>query len=468
MSKLTFEQIFVSKIKKFILDRDLISPCDKIVLGFSGGADSVALFKIFKELKVNFIAAHVNHNLRKNAARDENFARDFCRRSGVRLIVYDAQAREYAAKNKISLEEAGRELRYFYFNKAADETGANKIATAHNKNDLAETVIMNFIRGSGLKGLSGIPAKNKIKNRDVVRPLLAATKDEIEKFAGEFIYDETNGNPVFTRNRIRLELAPYIEKYLNPNIIKSLSELSTIYKDEDNFLDQAASAFYDNKDFFITNIKDSSIIINIVNLKNVKDIAIRRRVVKKALEEFLTPTAKNINDILSLNQSGKKISLGNNLTAIKEFDNLVIKKEEPPKSFERDLVIGKITFVPELGKYISVSEALLVDIRFKNVYTKVYFYDKIPSVIKVRSRRPGDRIRLKAGTKKLKRVFIEDKVPASTRDSIPLLADGNDILMIMGGKKRESYRGLREGKALYAQLWARETSEAGETGENDE
>jgi tRNA(Ile)-lysidine synthase len=440
MSDIDFNKRFMLKIKKFISERDLLSPGDKIILGFSGGADSVALFKILKELGADFIAVHVNHNLRENAARDENFARDFCARQNARLIVESAKISEYAARKKISTEEAGRELRYFYFNKAARETGANKIAAAHNQNDAVETMLMNFMRGAGLKGLSGIPAKNK----NVIRPLLCAPKSEIIKFAGEFVSDETNDMPIFTRNKVRLELIPYIEKNFNPNIIKSLAELSTIYKDEDIFLDSIASGYCVEK--------NSSIIIDISNLNNAH-AAIKRRVVKKALEAFGSPSAKNIDDILNLNRSGKKVYLRNNLTAAREFDTLVIRKSIKPKDFEYDLTAGKPAFIPELEKYILISDTLPVDNKFKNVYTKLYFYDDAPNGLKVRNRRPGDRIRLAGGTKKLKKVFIDDKIPVSTRDSIPLLADGNNILMIMDGKKRESYNSSGI-KTLYVQLWA--------------
>ncbi|MGN1298372.1 MAG: tRNA lysidine(34) synthetase TilS [Candidatus Scatovivens sp.] len=231
-------------LKEEVLDTinkyNLIESGDKIVLGVSGGPDSISMLNILYELKekLNFsiIVSHINHGLRKNASRDENFVRQFCENKNIEFHVLHADINKEAKKEKKGLEETGRKIRYEFFNEVLLETSANKIAIAHNKNDKAETIIMNILRGCGVNGLKGIEAKNDI----YIRPLIEIDRSKIEKYCQENnlnpVIDETNYENDYTRNKIRNIIIPYIKNQFNPNIIENLNRLSDIAKEETEYI----------------------------------------------------------------------------------------------------------------------------------------------------------------------------------------------------------------------------------------
>ena len=228
------------KVRKTIREYNLIEKNDSIVVGVSGGPDSMTLLSILLKLKEEFnlkiYVAHVNHMLRENAIKDEEYVKEFCEKNNIEIFIKKANIFEIAQKEKIGLEEAGRNVRYNFFEEVLKKTESNKIAIAHNLNDKVETIIMNTLRGSGVSGLKGIEAKRK----KYIRPLIEIERYEIEKYCIENKinprHDESNDDNTYTRNKIRNIVIPYIKNEFNPNIIKTLNRLSEIIKEEDEYV----------------------------------------------------------------------------------------------------------------------------------------------------------------------------------------------------------------------------------------
>ena len=219
---------------------------DKLVLGVSGGPDSIAMLNILNDLRIekdieldfNIVVAHINHMIRDEAIEDENFVKKFCEEKGIEFYSKSIDVKKLANTNKISTEEAGRNARYDFFDEILDYTNSNKIAIAHNKNDKAETIIMNFMRGSGITGLKGIEPKRK----KYIRPLIECERTEIENYCKEKNLDpridKTNFENEYTRNKIRNVLIPYIKKEFNPNIINTLNRLSELVGEEEEYIEK--------------------------------------------------------------------------------------------------------------------------------------------------------------------------------------------------------------------------------------
>lgn len=296
----------IEKVNSTIKKYNLITMEDKILVAVSGGPDSIALLDILHKLNYNIIVAHVNHGLRENAINDEEFVLDFCQNINVPCFVKELNLKENL--NGQTLEEAGRSERYKFFNEVLKSQGCTKIATAHNKNDNAETVFMNMIRGTGMAGLTGI----EIKRENIVRPLLEISRKDIEEYCEQNNlhprHDESNDETLFTRNKIRLELIPYIEKNINSNVINNINRMSQIImEDEKYILSEVDKA---EKECIVKEL-DGKLVCNL-KVFNKLEVAIRKRLIIKFIIKVLG-NAKDIEkvhieDILKLceNNVGKK------------------------------------------------------------------------------------------------------------------------------------------------------------------
>ena len=239
------------RVLETIKKNRLILNGDKIVLGVSGGPDSISMLNILKELKeggtlqFSMVVAHINHMIREEAVEDEKYVKDYCKKNGIECYVKRINVIEYAQNNKIGTEEAGRKARYDFFDEIAQKTNANKIAIAHNKNDKIETIIMHILRGSGLSGLKGI---EPIRNNRYIRPLIDCERQEIEDYCEKENLnpriDKTNFENDYTRNKIRNIVIPYIKEEFNPNIIQTMDRLSDLVKEEDEYLEKVVETKY--------------------------------------------------------------------------------------------------------------------------------------------------------------------------------------------------------------------------------
>ena len=238
-----------NKVKNTIKKYGLIKNGDNIVVGVSGGPDSMALLNVLinikEELGFGITVAHINHMIRKEAEEETLYVEDFCKQRNIQCFVKREKVEELAKSNKIGTEEAGRKLRYSFFEEVLEKVNANKIATAHNANDNAETVLMNIIRGSGTLGLKGI---DSIRENKFIRPLIECTRDEIEEYSEkerlDAKIDKSNLENIYTRNKVRNMLLPYIKENFNPNIVSSLNRLSELAKEENSFIEKKVEKIY--------------------------------------------------------------------------------------------------------------------------------------------------------------------------------------------------------------------------------
>lgn len=335
------EDSILSTIKKY----NLIENGDRIIVAVSGGPDSITLLNSLYDLKeskkLNFEIAvcHINHGLRENAKIDEEYVLDYCNKINIKCFVLHAKVKEEAEKQKRGLEEMGRIIRYEFFDKIAEETNSNKIAIAHNSNDNVETIIMNVIRGSGLSGLKGIEAVNG----KYIRPLIETSREDIEKYCEDKKlnprHDESNDDNVYTRNKVRNIVIPYIKRELNPNIIESITRLSNITKDDLNYLEKQTESSYSNmlleENFSKENVynseKEAKIILDLKKFNN-ENKAIEKRVILYAINRLFGSTKGiekiHIEDIIKLcnNNIGNKFLTPNKKTKVEIKNKTIVIK----------------------------------------------------------------------------------------------------------------------------------------------
>lgn len=254
------------KILNTIKKYNLIQKNDKIVIGVSGGPDSMclldSLYSLKRELQIEIFVAHINHMIRKEADEDTQYVEKYCNEKNIEIFIKKADVTKLSKEQKIGTEEMGRIVRYDFFEEVANKVGANKIATAHNANDNAETVLMNLLRGSGVSGLKGIEIKRK-QNKDncdkkinqmsqtieYIRPIRECTRQEIEEYCNKSNLnpkiDKTNSENIYNRNKIRNLLIPYLKKEFNPNILEGLNRLSDIAREEEEYFDEIIQEKYE-------------------------------------------------------------------------------------------------------------------------------------------------------------------------------------------------------------------------------
>ena len=303
----------LNTIKKY----NLIKNGDKIVLGVSGGPDSICMLDILNdirndkeiELTYEIVVAHVNHLIRDEAKDDENFVRDFCKEIGVQFYSKSIDVQKIANNNKIGTEEAGRNARYDFFDEILEKTNSNKVAIAHNKNDKIETIIMNVLRGSGIAGLRGI---EPIKNDKYIRPLIDCERLEIEQYCKDnnidARIDKTNFENVYTRNKVRNVVIPYIKQEFNPNIVQTIDRLSNLVKEEDDYLESLIRTKYNE---LIIGQKAKELIMDLKKF-NKEEKVIKSRLLLYTISRLLGTTKGiekiHIEDVIKLaeNNIGNK------------------------------------------------------------------------------------------------------------------------------------------------------------------
>ena len=411
---------------------NLIENNDTIVVGFSGGPDSVFLVEMLKKLqdffKFKIYLVHINHLLRgEDADADENFSYDYAKRNNLEIFVKRIPVKEIAKKTGKTLEEVGREERYNFFSEIYNKVGANKIATAHNKDDQIETFLFRLVRGTSLQGLEGI----KLKYNNIIRPISEIYKKDILEYLNkneiQYKIDKTNFENEFTRNSIRLDLIPFIEKRYNIKFKDKLFSLIEEIRENNkkNFLDLDEYVDEENR----------------LTLEKIKTLSLFER--KNLLVHFLNKKNIKINrnkidEINSLIKSDgtKKIDLDLNFRIVKDYHHLYIeKKEEETISCLNEILQLKIPSETYFNKYKIKIE--FVENKEKTKYKNQYLlYAMNNDIIEIRYRKEGDRIFLDENhSKKLKEVLINQKVPRDVRDRIPIFLYKNNIFWIYGIKK---------------------------------
>lgn len=433
-------------ILKFITEKNLLNKKDKVIVALSGGPDSVFLTYFLKKFKkkmgIEIAAFHVNHKLRgKNADDDENFCKKFSKELGIEFSSIKIDVRKISAKQKISLEEAGRKVRYSELQKYSEKIGFNKIATAHTADDNAETVLLNLIKGTGLKGISGIP----IKRENIVRPLLPIQKKEILEYLGEnkikFRTDETNKDNVYERNLIRNEIIPVIKSKLNPALEESIFYSSQIFRDYYSFIQNEVDDL--SKD--VLKIGKDEIFIFQDKTKNVPSI-LRKELFKTSIERnfFVQLTFNDIRslELLLTQQKGKKINLRNGLDAVKERDGILVKKMESESYSQLTQVfVGKENQINGYKLLLLPKEKKDIKFSLENNYEYISA-DNITGPLFVRNWVEGDcfiPLGMK-GYKKISDFLTDQNISSAEKKRRLVLTNKNRIVWVVGLRIDEKYK----------------------------
>ena len=293
------------KVLKTIKKYELIKSGDNIVLGISGGPDSICMLYILnslkKDLNFNIYVAHINHMLRENAKLDEEYVKNTCEKLNITVYIKHIKIKEIAEKEKRGIEETGRKVRYKFFEEILRKTNSNKIATAHNLNDSIETIILNIIRGTGISGLAGI---EPIRENKFIRPLIECERKEIEEYCKlnklEPRIDESNYENKYNRNKIRNICIPYLQKELNSNVIKNISRLTEIANEEQKYIEKNVEKSF-NK-ICIENTENKIILDLKMFVK--EELVIKRRLILYTINKLIGTTINiekiNIDDIIKL------------------------------------------------------------------------------------------------------------------------------------------------------------------------
>jgi len=434
----------VERARAFIREHELIRDNDHVLVAVSGGMDSVVLLHVLFRLKdlwhLRLEVIHLNHGLRDGEAdRDQQFVEQLAKSYHLPVIARQVSVPQLMKSERLSEEQAARKLRYRFFEELLEQRGADLIALGHQADDQAETVMDHFLRGSGVKGLAGMP----VRRGKFIRPLLFATRNEIETYATanslDYVTDSTNAMVRYRRNRIRHELIPYLQKHFNPAITDVLLRTSGIMDQVEQYLDSQAELAWDR---CCISIKKNKIILDIDTFLNYFSV-IQKYVLYQLFERIALDrsilTAQRMEQILTLIRrriSGKRIRLTNDWQLWVNHDQVVISSEIV-SDYEIPIVIDKHYQLPRgEGEFV----ARLIDreelpAHFSTSRQVEYIdYDKISGALAIRNFRTGDRFRPLngKGEKKLSDFFIDLKIPLHRRKNIPLLVCESGIVWIVG------------------------------------
>jgi len=419
---------FLEKVRWTIEKHNMLKKGDKVLIGCSGGIDSMVLldciYKLKDEYELDITVAHLNHMLRQEAKEDELFVIDTCKRYNIKCITRSFDVRKIKEEQKLSEEEAGRLARYNFFYELVNSLGLSRILVGHNKNDVVETFFLNLFRGSGLDGLASIPPVRDI----IARPLIYMSREEIEKYAKEngieYVIDKTNFSSKYKRNIIRNEILPLVKEKFGDGVIDTIFRTINIIRDENIQINEVVEDIFNRcvkqEDFYyVLDIKQASTLPPFL----------QRRLIKRSFKELDRQISLEIvEDVLKLFSlpSGKK----------KVFDDLIVERQNDAIVFYKKAETRTFCFeIPLKEEY---------DIRYRNFEFKFKLTNRkgkedsiyidaeqiADGKLFFRTRKDGDFIQLKMGKKKLKEWFIDKKIPKRWRDNIPLLTIGSEVIAI--------------------------------------
>ena len=476
-----YSQDFIKTIKEYIIKEALLKPRDRVVLGVSGGADSTALLYVMHELSSEFEltlkVVTVDHGLRAVAKDECRHVSELCESLGIPCVTRSFDVNRLSRESGLGSEEMGRKVRYEAFNEAAASLGEGvRIAVAHNKNDLAETMLFHLFRGTGPKGLCSILPKRD----NIIRPLLCVDREAIEQYLDENGYsyytDATNLTDDYSRNMIRHNIIDYAVKNINDNSVDHMAKTAEMLRELMMYADREAGKLMDSA--LLNGTKDSVAGDNAITLKRDvlagADPYIRKTLYKNCMD-LLVPhnrdiTARHFDAIEKLLDvtEHKSLDLPYSLKAETEAGMLIFKATDAKKSG-----LGKTLNENDSGsdtvfEYEIAGESGTIDINngftirwytkprpsdfvpVKNEYTKCFDYDKIHNRLMVRTARPGDYLTINSAldTRKLSDYFIDIKIPHSLRSEIPLIADGSHVYWVIGHRISEYPKVSDETKTL--------------------
>lgn len=446
----------VQKALQFIREQELLKNGDSVVVGFSGGPDSTFLLQLFLIIQnifgLKIYAAHLNHKLRgEESEEDEKFVREFCKKNKIECLFDTKDIQKIAQEKKQSLEETARIERYKLFNEAAQQFKANKIATGHTLNDNAETMIFNFIRGSGVSGLRGIP----VKRDNIIRPLLGLTKEEILDFLKKenipYRIDTTNFEEDYTRNFIRNKIIPLLME-LNPSLFETLSISADLLRLLEKYIEVEEAKF---DKIFVSKKAEKLLRIKIEDNVDYKNYLMMDLIRKKINSIFNIQIgyekSKEITNLIK-QEKGTTIQINEKILALRESHSILIFVKP-----EFEEVNFSVTYDSKLQKYygsyfeFKISSAPAREAKLSNnPYVEFFDADKVKHKLILRNWKPGDKF-VPLGmkySKKVSDILTDAKVPSIFRKQILVLCDGPEIIWLVGVRLSEKYKVTKETKKV--------------------
>ena len=438
-----------------IIDNDLIVPASAVIVGVSGGPDSLCLLHALNSIADMYdlllVPVHINHMLRPEAYDESMHLSDICDRMDLELRIYEASCKDVADELGISVEEAGRQVRYQIFDEVAAELEENGvpaekivIALAHNADDQAETVLFRLIRGTGPHGLAGIPsARMSEAGYLIVRPLLNVERKDIEAYIRENRLkpniDKSNDENTYTRNKIRNELIPYLEKNYNPKIKENLRRYAGLAYMDDALLREIA--LHDYFEYVEVSGEKEQAVLDITKLKD-NPPSINSRIVGMIFDLLRledSATFENVSAVTGLIYSehpSAGIDLPYGIRARREYNKIIFSgEEEEIKPDESITIYPRVLMAKE---FTPDEDAPYAAFDFDA------FNDEYPGrlgEIELRTRREGDYLPMKQGSKKIQDLLVDSKVRKSARDSILMVCIGSEVLWVLPS---EYFAGERE------------------------
>jgi tRNA(Ile)-lysidine synthase len=459
MNSIPIEKKILPTVRHTISDHRMVTWGDAVLVAVSGGPDSVALAHIMltlaAEYSLHLAIAHLNHGLRgADSERDAEFVIALAHQLDIPIYTEKKDVLAFQRSRRLSLEEAGRRLRYDFFEAVSSKYGFNKIALGHHSDDNAELVLINLLRGSGPLGLSGIAP---VRGDKIVRPLIRLRRAEIIKYLAEkklsFVTDASNTDPAFMRNKIRHHLIPELQTAYNPGIIETLNRLGEIMRAENRWLDDALKPALKQCVSYRTDQKISLVLHSFNQLPK----AVKRRVIRKAIQgvknDLRRITLQHIDAILNLIEKDRvsgRLNLPDNILVMRNTAEVTIEKRTNVRTpqnwrkfqtcstdYQYPIPAAGTVYIKEADVSINLCEIDVQDLPdFKETEANVAFFDldRLLFPLLVRNLRPGDRFSPLGvnGTQKVKKYFINRKIPAAHRRICPLLLSGGNIIWIAG------------------------------------
>lgn len=446
----------IEKIEQYVRKHDMLKQEDKVIVGVSGGADSVCLLFVLLKLrdKIGFsiVVVHVNHEIREwDAKRDEDFVKEICDTYHLPFVLYRKKVELIAKNRKQSMEEAGREVRIEAFYEAMEQYNGTKIALAHHMNDNAETLLMNLARGTKMKGLGGIRPVNGV----VIRPLLCVKRAEVEQYLSDkeisYCTDSTNATDDYTRNRVRNHVIPFLEQEVNREAVSHINQLMEQAREVEAYLEGEVTKWYG---LAVREEKKSHTCViyeqPCLEMPPIFVSMVMKRAMIFLSEQEKDITAGHLESMLELlkKQTGRRLDLPYGIRAERCYEGIKLRSDtaiEPQAA-----ICEKIEFASPWMITLPFKQFVYHIFEKPNetwkpdekTYTKWFDYDIIKSSLVIRTRKMGDYVTLdkKGNKQKLKQYFINEKIPREERDNILLIAEGSHILWIVGYRMNSAYQ----------------------------
>jgi len=466
-SKKTDPEPLIESVAKIAAEHTMFRPGDRVLAAVSGGPDSVALLHLLCKLapRMDFTVgvAHLDHGLRPEAQAEAEFVNTLARDRDLPFHSAAQDVATYRERHGLSLEEAARDVRYAFYKKVAATEGYQKVALGHHRDDNAEIVLMNLLRGSGPLGLSGIPP---VRDDLFVRPLMNLTRAQIMAYLKQqrlaYVTDPSNADLCFTRNRIRHVLLPLIRKDFNPNILATLHRTATIMADENTWLESQADPLWDR---VLLAADGRQLSLDHKALIGMPRAAVRRllrRAIYRLGGSLRRITFSHVDRLIELTTAAEnaRVDLPGLIAAHKQADRLVLRVMDSPRQpltaghpsepyeyiIDRDKISTTVAYdqvIPATGGRVTF--ALLTGTHTTKMnasgqYTAFFDIDQLSFPLLLRNYRPGDRFRPLGmrGTKKLKKLFNERNVPLPERERWPVLTSGPEILWVLGHQRSQT------------------------------